>query len=236
MWRSKTKSNTGLKAVVRQIIINDVIKPNSIQKGTDNKNHRVLVVDQLGTKILSSCCSMCDICDEGIILVEDLFKAREQLNAYEAVYFITPNETSINALMDDFSNKKKLMYKAAHVFSLNCHDMFQTHYNPLHRKNIRSKINHIAQQIATVCLSLGEYPSVRYRSYYDSTVLLAQAVQAKLDAYRVDYPSIGQGLGKTRSQLIVLDRGFDCMSPILHELTYQSMVCDNLSITDNVYK
>lgn len=47
--------------------MNDVIKPNSILEGTGKKNRRILVVDRLGTKIISSCCSMCDIYDEGII-------------------------------------------------------------------------------------------------------------------------------------------------------------------------
>lgn len=114
--------------------------------------------------------------------------------------------------------------------------MFKYYYNPTMHENHHSKIDHIAQQIATVCVVLGEYPSVRYRSYYDSTVGLAHAVQKKLDAYKADFPKMGQGLGKTRSQLIILDRGFDCVSPVLHELTYQAMVCDNIPIIDNVYK
>lgn len=114
--------------------------------------------------------------------------------------------------------------------------MFQYHYNPLLHKNRELNMEQMAQQIATVCVTLGEYPSVRYRSFYESTAGLAHVVQKKLDDYKVDYPTMGQGFGKTRSQLIILDRGFDCISPVLHELTYQAMVYDNISITDNVYK
>ena len=39
-----------------------------------------------------------------------------------------------------------------------------------------------------------------------------------------------------RPTLLVLDRGFDCMAPLLHEYTYQAMAHDLLSVQDERYK
>ncbi|KAK3518805.1 hypothetical protein QTP70_014889 [Hemibagrus guttatus] len=95
----------------------------------------------------------------------------------------------------------------------------------------------IAEQIVSLCATLDEYPGVRYRkdSVMDYAKLLAELVDNKL-AHHYELDDSSKKKEKTQAQLIIVDRGFDPVSPILHELTYQAMAYDLIPIVDDTYR
>lgn len=72
-------------------------------------------MDKLTVKIISCSCKMADITEEGVSLVEDLYKRRQPLPSLDAIYFIQPTKENIGMFLNDMSGRNPL-YKKAYVF------------------------------------------------------------------------------------------------------------------------
>ncbi|XP_032048349.1 syntaxin-binding protein 3 [Aythya fuligula] len=124
------------------------------------------------------------------------------------------------------------------VFTLNVPDAFYRCYSPTleKTKDKDAVMETMAEQIVTLCATLEENPGVRCKSApSDNASKLAHLVEKHLeDYYKTDEKS--QIKAKTHSQLIIIDRGFDPVSTVLHELTFQAMAYDLLPIENDTYK
>ncbi|XP_075038711.1 syntaxin-binding protein 3 [Mixophyes fleayi] len=263
-------TETGLKHSVWQKIKTEIF--DDCRKENEWK---ILLLDQFTTKLLTSCCKMTDLLKEGITVVEDIYKIRQPVLDLKAIYFISPNEKSVDCVVKDFTSKSSCKYKAAYiyfsdtcpdnlftklkscqpktirrckevnisffpkesqVFLLNISDAFHLMYSPDKAVDKESAMQSIAQQIVTLCATLDENPGVRYKKEpLDNAEELANLVEEKLVKYYMT-DERNQCKEKTQSQLLILDRGFDPVSTVLHELTFQAMVYDLLPIENDTYK
>ncbi|PSS26359.1 Protein transport Sec1a like [Actinidia chinensis var. chinensis] len=78
---------------------------------------KVLIMDKITLKVMSCSCKMSDITDEGVSLVEDLFRRRQPLPSLDAIYFIQPSKENVVMFLSDMSGREPLYKKAFVYFS-----------------------------------------------------------------------------------------------------------------------
>ena len=90
-----------------------------------------------------------------------------------------------------------------------------------------------------VCVSLGEYPTIRYyrprNPSHEASVLclhLARFVQEQIDMYAQYHQNFPPPSNRPRGALYITDRSMDLFAPLLHEFTYQAMAHDLLPIKE----
>lgn len=99
----------------------------------------------------------------------------------------------------------------------------------------------LGRKLANVCIALNEHPSIRYQGSSRFVSEIATAVQQTILQYKKSNPNFvcfGEDKrpdrDRERGQLLILDRGYDCLTPLMHEYTYQAMVNDLLPIEEGV--
>ncbi|KAE8677425.1 putative protein transport Sec1b [Hibiscus syriacus] len=76
---------------------------------------KVLIMDKVTVKVMSHSCKMADITDQGVSLVEDIFRRRQPLPTLDAIYFMQPTRENIIMFLSDMSGREPL-YKKAFIF------------------------------------------------------------------------------------------------------------------------
>ncbi|GJS70700.1 protein transport Sec1a [Tanacetum coccineum] len=103
------------RQISRDRLLYEMLKSSS--SGDSRSSWKVLIMDKVTLKVLSSSCKMTDITDQGVSLVEDIFKRRQPMPSMDVIYFIQPIKENIIMFLSDMSGREPLYRKAFIYFS-----------------------------------------------------------------------------------------------------------------------
>mmetsp|Transcript_16107 Transcript_16107/g.33331 ORF Transcript_16107/g.33331 Transcript_16107/m.33331 type:complete len:684 (-) Transcript_16107:98-2149(-) len=157
-----------------------------------------------------------------------------------------------DSLLDQIKNCRKLLKrikglveinvdflaKEERAFTLDMSDAFTSFYLRNGKKSVEAKV---ADRLVTVCATLNEYPHIRYKQTSALGTKIANIFHRKMDEFVAQNPNWwyhggstkGSGAGKAkrdRGVLLLVDRADDCLTPLMHDFTYQSMIHDLLKM------
>ncbi|GFY70628.1 syntaxin-binding protein 1 [Trichonephila inaurata madagascariensis] len=120
------------------------------------------------------------------------------------------------------------------VYSLNEPQFFQAFYDAYEEIDM-DQYRKIAKKLISLFSTLKEIPIIRYRRAFVKNLILAETIQEEIKRQENTLKHISN-TKKNKCQLLILDRGFDCISPVIHEFTFQAMAYDLLDLTDDIYE
>ncbi|KAF4977000.1 hypothetical protein FZEAL_6420, partial [Fusarium zealandicum] len=175
-----------------------------------------------------------------------------ELRRYRSYYLVWTGllDPSLRRKIDDFPGSRQLRAgfqtlfvdffpRESNIVTFRDPWSFPVLYHPACNALVPQHMKTLAQKIAGLCITLGEYPKVRYykstSALHDASVLcshLSRFVQEELDGYAqwdTNFPPPSQ---RPQATLLITDRSMDLMAPLVHEFTYQAMAHDLLPIKD----
>jgi len=99
---------------------------------------------------------------------------------------------------------------------------------------------YLGRRLASLCITLNEHPSIRFQGSSGYAREIATSLHQTLLAYKrtnASFWTYGDDHihhERERAQILILDRSFDCLSPLMHEYTYQAMANDLLDVNEGV--
>jgi len=259
---TKNISNS-LVELLKNHIMEDMIKQVTSKS-------KILLVDSYTHDIIFSIFTRNELANENIELIYKIDR-KDSFPSYDAIYFVTPTETTIQYIINDFN--KKNMYASANIFFTNIisdylisklkiisnsieilkelyidffvfesrvftvrsPESFQRIYS---QKYQDSTLDDISDKVMSLLATLGDYPDIRY---YDpecrnNTIAskFAYKLQEKLDKLAEIDNEFPKKTPYKRTNMIIVDRSYDLVGPLLHDFYYQGMANDISDIENGV--
>ncbi|KAF6212087.1 hypothetical protein GE061_012607 [Apolygus lucorum] len=224
---------------------------------------KVLLLDKQTTSIISMVYSQSEILQKEVYLFErlDVPGSIEPMKHLKCIVFVRPTKDNVGLLCNEIRNPRYGMYYiyfsniisksdiktiaecdeievvrevaefygdylsvSPHLFSLNINGCYQgTQWNPVH-------LQRSVQGIVSVLLSLKKCPFIRYQSGSDMAKRLADKIREVVTKEEVLFDFRHS---EVPPMLLILDRRFDPITPLLTQWTYQAMVHELLTISNN---
>lgn len=124
------------------------------------------------------------------------------------------------------------------TFTTHAEDALQTFFGASvdSTSSYRQEIDILSTRLASVFITLKEFPAIRFRAAappgeefppgLESRLLVAQRIAVELHEKLLSAQRSGCLPDRESCELIITDRGFDPVAPIIHEWTYEAMVFD----------
>ncbi|CAG9576552.1 putative Sec1/Munc18 related protein [Leishmania major strain Friedlin] len=279
--KKATFTRRGILGCVKQRIFAEMLDP-------VEGDYNIVVCDNKGAEILSTCVRMHDLMDHGVTLVEDLGMPRQPVLSSAAIYLIEPTEESVRRVMNDWQVKN--MYREAHVFftSFSSERLIQIMaseprlvqaiktlkdmlldfavpesllFNFCMHSDVQrlflpdvalsggcqNILSEVATRLVSVFFTIGAgVPTVQYQGNSQlaqqvARIFVDQAAQASRTSpatFRMSSAATpcGGGAADESPLLILVDRSFDAVEPLMHERTYQCLLNDLMPIENNIYE
>mmetsp|Transcript_31839 Transcript_31839/g.36230 ORF Transcript_31839/g.36230 Transcript_31839/m.36230 type:complete len:713 (-) Transcript_31839:184-2322(-) len=112
-------------------------------------------------------------------------------------------------------------------------------FHDIYLRKGRNKIEgRMAEKLISICSTLNEYPHIRYANSSPAATVLAKSLDLKLNQFLQNpdfwFHGDAQHNDRERATLIILDRKDDCLTPLMHDFHYQSMVNDVLHVKEDM--
>lgn len=275
--QSNQPKKFSLRENVRLRILKDMLS--GLKHANPNVPNFIMVVDNVTTRIISACAKMIELLEEGVVAIEKLDLVRKPFPKMHVIYFITPTESSVSKLMDDFPSTSKSLYGNIHLFFTNkvdnslleklsklkpltekvltlkeinldflCPEENIFHFDmPQAMTDIFSKKGtieagnleeKIAYKLATIIPTLFDYEKFHIIYNKNSKNAMAERiagiVKSRIDRFLQLRKNDDDDDPPAPVKIIILDRSFDPLTPLLHDYYYMSLVYDLLEVKQDM--
>ncbi|CAI2361502.1 unnamed protein product [Moneuplotes crassus] len=111
----KASSPISLREYARHRLLEDMIS--TVKKlERANNDYLILVMDKRTRELFAGICSLFEIMSKNVFHLENLELIRKDFPSTPAIYFVTPTQSSIDSIIEDFKDPDNPQYASAHVF------------------------------------------------------------------------------------------------------------------------